>query len=75
MAIMDASNYVDAMMRISQSGKSPDRRRNIMADFEAEMIPRGAEAVQQSLAEASKAMDPSLLDKMLMVTRGHGRLT
>lgn len=74
MAIVDASTYLEAIIEIDKCGKSFNRIRDIMASFEAEMIPRGAEAVQQSLAEASKAMDPSGLDKMLMVTRGHGRL-
>lgn len=74
MSIVDASNYLDAMVEIEKCGQDVNRVHDIMAAFEAEMIPRGAEAVQQSLAEGSKAMDPSSLDKMLMVTRGHGRL-
>lgn len=74
MAIVDASNYLDAMLNISKCGKDTTSVGEIFGAYEAEMIPRGAEAVKQSLDEAAKAMDPELVDKMLMVTRGHGRL-
>lgn len=74
MAIVDASNYLDAMIEIRKCGKDSSKVGGIMEAFEAEMIPRGAEAVKQSLEEAAKAMDPGLIDKMLMATRGHGRI-
>lgn len=75
MAIVDASNYLDTLIKISDHGKISDQVEGLMAAFETEMIARGAEAVRQSLAEAEKAVDPNLVDKMLMVTRGHVRLS
>lgn len=75
MGIMDAANYVDAMIEISKYGKPSERAESRMAAFETEMITRGAEAVRQSLSEAEKSVDPELVDKMLLATRGHVRLS
>lgn len=75
MAIEDASKYVDALITISKGGETSDGVEGVMAAFEEEMVTRGAQAVRQSLAEAEKAVDPSLVNKMLMVTRGHGKLS
>lgn len=74
MSIVDAHNYLDAMLEISKLGQTPEGIEKVMTAFEAEMIPRGAEAVKQSLTEAERALNPELIRQTLMVTRGHGRL-
>lgn len=41
--------------------------------YDAEMIDRGSKAVQQSLEEAEKSLDPEKIEHMLMATKGHVR--
>lgn len=73
--VVDADNYLTAMLAIGKAWKDDAATvERVMTAFEAEMVPRGDLAVQQSLSEFEKAMDPVGVDKMLMVTRGHGRL-
>ncbi|KAK1753678.1 hypothetical protein QBC47DRAFT_462450 [Echria macrotheca] len=69
-AIVDASNYVDALLKIQAGGD----REEIFNAYNAEMVERGAKAVEQSLKEAELSFDPESILKMTMVRRGHGKL-
>lgn len=71
-AILDADNYVAAMLRIRDS-QDVDLRQSTMAAFDTEMIARGAKAVNESLQEARKSLDVETAKKMQMATHGHGR--
>jgi len=72
-SIVDACQYVDALLEIHSSGEDPAARKRIMMAYDAEMVSRGAEGVLQSVLEAEKAFDQETVKKMLMVTKGHGR--
>lgn len=73
-ALEDASNYVNAMVKL---GYSPDDglRQEVMTAFDAEMVARGAKAVRESLQEAENSLDVKTIGKMIMATRGHGKST
>ena len=71
-SITDASNYVDALLKI---GGSTDRalREEVMLAFDAEMVERGAKAVTQSIQEAKNSLNPEKMDEMLFVKEGLAR--
>ena len=69
-AILDAGQYVDALVRVHQGAGT---REQAVAAYDADMIERGATAVKQSLQEAEFSMDPKTVHKMLMARQGHGR--
>jgi hypothetical protein len=48
-------------------------RERAVSAHDAELIERGAKAVKQSLQEAEYSLDINTIQKMLMVTKGHGR--
>ncbi len=72
-AITDAKNYIDALLSITDH-KDEAQRRKIMTAYDDEMVERGATAVKQSLKEAEYSLDVETVNKMLMVTHGHGRI-
>ncbi|KAG6007143.1 hypothetical protein E4U21_006327 [Claviceps maximensis] len=72
-SITDVDNYVETLTRLELAGGGDARRANALMNYDAEMISRGAKAVQQSLEEAEKALDPDKIKDMLMVTKGHGK--
>ncbi len=72
-AITDANNYVDALLKIAGS-HDPASRQEVMSAYDAEMVPRGALAVKQSVQEAENAFDADPVSKLLMVKHGHGKL-
>ena len=72
-AIADASNYVDALLKIGGSQDGALRQEVIKA-YDDDMIGRGAKAVKLSLQEAENSLDLETVGKMLMVKYGHGRV-
>ncbi|KAK0629466.1 hypothetical protein B0T17DRAFT_506013 [Bombardia bombarda] len=68
-AIVDASNYLDALVKIRDGAD----RALVLSAYDVEIAERGAKAVKQSLEEADLSMDPNMADKMLMAREGHGR--
>ncbi|KAM7202632.1 hypothetical protein V8F20_004421 [Naviculisporaceae sp. PSN 640] len=70
-AITDVRKYVDALRGIVFGG---EERVAVMAQFDADVVKRGSEAVVQSLKEAELSMSPETVSKMLMVRKGHGKL-
>jgi len=72
-AITDAQNYVEALVKIRASVVA-GAREHIMAAYDAEMVERGAKAVQHGNEEARLAVSPKTVRSMRMVTRGHGRV-
>lgn len=71
-AVNDVRKYVDALKNIVFEGE--DRART-MAEYDADVVKRGSEAVVQSLKEAELSMNPETVSKMLMVRQGHGKLS
>jgi len=69
-AILDASQYLDALVKVSEGAGG---RAEAVSAYDADMIERGAKAVQQSLQEAEFSMNPETVHKMLMARQGHGR--
>jgi hypothetical protein len=69
---VDASNYVDVLLQLRDS-RDTELRGRVMAAFDMEMVERGAKAVNESLQEATKSLNPETVGKMHMATRGHGR--
>lgn len=53
------------------TGDGDALRAKALMNYDAEMIGRGSKAVQQSLEEAEKALDPDRIKDMLMMTKGH----
>ncbi|KAG6038656.1 hypothetical protein E4U41_003972 [Claviceps citrina] len=72
-SITDVGNYVETLTRLGLAGDGDALRAKALMDYDAEMIGRGSKAVQQSLEEAEKALDPDKVKDMLMVTRGHAK--
>ncbi|KAK0652692.1 putative monooxygenase [Cercophora newfieldiana] len=72
-AILDADNYVDALVKLR--GVAGAGREEVFAKYNEEMVERGAKAVVQSLKEAELSMDLESVSKMLMVRQGHGKST
>ncbi|CRG91781.1 Transient receptor potential cation channel subfamily M member 4 [Talaromyces islandicus] len=73
-AITDASNYVDALLKLrSSERKTGIERSETMTAYDTEMIERTAKAVKQSLQEAELSMNLETVSKMLMAREGHGR--
>ncbi|KAK3294381.1 uncharacterized protein B0H64DRAFT_463185 [Chaetomium fimeti] len=68
-AILDASQYLDALIKVREGAA----RASAISAYDADMIERGAKAVQQSVQEAEFSMDPKAVDQMLMARQGHGR--
>lgn len=73
--IIDADNYVQAMLKVADSRQTskPGLAEKIMEDFDAELIERGNKAVRQSVQEAELSLDISSVSRMLMARQGHGR--
>lgn len=71
-AIMDANNYLDALVKIRDSGEAGE---TVISAYSDEMVERGAKAVKQSLQEAEFSMDLESIGKMLMAKQGHGKST
>ncbi|KAG5974975.1 hypothetical protein E4U55_007914 [Claviceps digitariae] len=71
--ITDVDNYVQTLTRLELAGDADALRAKALMNYDAEMIGRGSKAVQQSLEEAEKALNPEKIKDMLMVTRGHGK--
>ncbi|KAH6856168.1 hypothetical protein B0I37DRAFT_301586 [Chaetomium sp. MPI-CAGE-AT-0009] len=71
-AILDASQYLDALVKVREGAEA---RELAISAYDADMIERGAKAVQQSVQEAEFSMDPKTVDQMLMARQGHGRVT
>jgi 2-polyprenyl-6-methoxyphenol hydroxylase-like FAD-dependent oxidoreductase len=69
-AILDASQYLDALIKVHEGAGN---KAQAVSAYDADMIERGAKAVQQSLQEAEFSMDPKTVHKMLMARQGHGR--
>lgn len=69
-AILDASQYLDALVKVHEGAGTRERA---IAAYDANLIERGALAVQQSLQEAELSMDPQTVHRMLMARQGHGR--
>ncbi|KAK0721053.1 hypothetical protein B0H67DRAFT_211733 [Lasiosphaeris hirsuta] len=69
-AIMDANNYLDALVKIRDAGEP---REAVVSAYSDEMVERGAKAVKQSLQEAELSMDLESVGKMLMAKQGHGK--
>jgi len=72
-AIEDVKNYVQALLQLSECA-DPAAREKVMSAFDAELIERGAKAVEQSLQEAERSFNIETVGKMLMATKGHGKL-
>ncbi|QKX55334.1 uncharacterized protein TRUGW13939_02426 [Talaromyces rugulosus] len=73
-AITDASNYVDALLRIKNSARETGiERLDTMTGYDTEMIERTSKAVKQSLQEAEFSMNLETVSKMLMAQKGHGK--
>lgn len=82
---MDVDLYVGSIAKLLQSegqeaaatqnGDAVAARAKIIGDYEAEMIDRGAKAVQSSLDEGSMSLDVETVKKMVMATKGHGQGT
>jgi len=64
---------VKTLTRLELAGDGDALRVEALMNYDAEMIGRGSKAVQQSLEEAEKALDPDKIKDMLMVTKGHGK--
>ncbi|KAH8886316.1 putative monooxygenase [Thozetella sp. PMI_491] len=73
-AIDDASKYVAALRKIRDIDDAAAKE-SILAEYDAEMVPRGATAVKQSVLEASNSFDEETLNKMIMIRQGHGKST
>jgi hypothetical protein len=69
-SINDAENLLDAMLKIRDD---PSKREEILAAYDAEMVERGAKAVQQSLKEAEFSLDLSTVEKMIWATKGFAK--
>ena len=69
-AILDASQYLDALIKVREGVEAPE---SAISGYDADMIERGAKAVQQSVQEAEFSMDPKTVSQMLMARQGHGR--
>ncbi|CAK7268754.1 hypothetical protein SEPCBS119000_003224 [Sporothrix epigloea] len=72
-AIVDADNYVKALVAIRDANWDVDVRRREMAAYNAEIVERGAKAVTQSVQEAALSFDVEKVSTMLMARQGHGR--
>jgi 2-polyprenyl-6-methoxyphenol hydroxylase-like FAD-dependent oxidoreductase len=72
-AILDASQYLDALIK-AHEGAGAGTRALAVSAYDADMMERGAKAVKQSLQEAKLSMDPETVSKMLMARQGHGQL-
>jgi hypothetical protein len=70
-AILDASQYLDALIKVREG--AAEARVSAISAYDADMIERGAKAMQQSVQEAEFSMDPKTVDQMLMARQGHGR--
>jgi 2-polyprenyl-6-methoxyphenol hydroxylase-like FAD-dependent oxidoreductase len=68
-AILDVSQYLDALVKIREGAALE----SAISAYDADMIGRGAKAVQQSVQEAEFSMDPKTVGQMLMARQGHGR--
>ncbi|KAG6036870.1 hypothetical protein E4U40_007775 [Claviceps sp. LM458 group G5] len=55
-AVMDAENYVATILR-AENGIEPPAK--VLREYDAEILKRGRIAVQESLQEAKRALDPS----------------
>lgn len=74
--MVDASNYVDVMLKLRDSGADAAAttvREEAMAGFDREILERGNKAVKQSLEEAERSLDVNTVSNMLMVKQGHVR--
>ena len=69
-AILDASQYLDALIKVRQGAEALE---SAISAYDADMIGRGAKAVQQSVQEAEFSMDSKTVGQMLMARQGHGR--
>lgn len=69
-AILDASQYLDALIKVREGAGT---RGQTISAYDADMIERGAKAVQQSLQEAEFSMDLKTVNNMLMAKKGHGQ--
>lgn len=69
-AILDASQYLDALIKVREGAGT---RAQAISAYDADMIERGAKAVQQSLQEAEFSMDLKTVNNMLMARKGHGQ--
>jgi len=69
-ALKDASDIVDAIKKVVAGEKS---LANAIADYEAEMKPRGAKEVALSLEQALKARDKETLKDSPIFTHGWKR--
>ncbi|KAJ9156099.1 Transient receptor potential cation channel subfamily M member 4 [Pleurostoma richardsiae] len=72
-AITDANNYLDALLKLRNSGGGATLREEAITAYDTEMIERGGKAVTQSLREAENSIDLETVGKMLMARQGHGR--
>ncbi|GAB0136404.1 hypothetical protein EsDP_00004705 [Epichloe bromicola] len=72
-SITDVNNYVETLTRLESLGDDAALRGEALMNYDAEMIDRGSKAVQQSLEEAEKSLDPEKIKHMLMATKGHVR--
>ncbi|QPG94304.1 hypothetical protein C2857_005650 [Epichloe festucae Fl1] len=72
-SITDVNNYVETLTRLESLGDNVALRGEALMNYDAEMIDRGSKAVQQSLEEAEKSLDPEKIKHMLMATKGHVR--
>ncbi|KAL1841315.1 hypothetical protein VTJ49DRAFT_7152 [Mycothermus thermophilus] len=71
-AILDATQYLDALVKIRDAGAKPSE---VIAAYDKDMVERGEKAVTQSLKEAELSMDLNTVNQMLMVRKGHGKDT
>ncbi|EGX97237.1 monooxygenase, putative [Cordyceps militaris CM01] len=72
-SITDVDNYVHALLQLHGAAGNSASRRAVMGAYDAEVVKRGAAAVEQSLSEAEKSLDVGTVKQMLMATRGHGK--
>ncbi|KAG6070910.1 hypothetical protein E4U16_006508 [Claviceps sp. LM84 group G4] len=63
-AVMDAENYVATIFRVENGMELPA---TALQKYDAEVLQRGRVAVQESLQEAKRALDPSKSKEMLEV--------
>ncbi|KAK3326711.1 hypothetical protein B0H66DRAFT_581072 [Apodospora peruviana] len=69
-AVLDARNYVDALVKIRDEGED---REKVIAAYDVEMVERGHKAVNESVREAELSMRAESISSMLMARKGHGR--
>jgi len=69
-AVLDAERYVQALVSVRDGGV--DREEAIKA-YTADVIERGAKAVNQSLSEAELSMDLESIGKTILAKQGHAR--